>query len=949
MLVSSCSASFHRLRNIYAIMAAVRVMIVPLIVLVFGLFSLTHSLATAQPLLQATASTYGVDKTSAYWLEARLLSPVQDQVVGHTSFFSLQIYNYSQSSRRRDDQGHGNPLPSNILLCLQLRISLNGHSIYDQPLAQSVLECTIGGEHMVPGQNTISVEIQQRSTGTDEGLGIACDQLKNAGDPSLFVRKTITVVSKQESNQQLASIIEMTRSDPEAHKYLAYLFVGMHDRITSNLAQLEAERVVLVKNFTVTPSRRDFKTLHCNSSELGADAEKWQSYPFLQILCGIRYVDHLQSLDSLSEVSYGDHAFVVLNEIIQQSIEGGLECAKSSLSSLQAVRTCTASVMEALLSLVRGSIWIFAESATDPNGVNTVDESIAVLKDSYQFQQVFFRNSPGGTSVDSSENSKEEEVLPGITAWVRVVNLETCCGHMDALEDSFSSSAVISSHVQERATDNDGTARESDVTVSRVISESFVNGRSHILLEHGCFSPDLEAVVLLSSSGTPLINETFLAEDEDRGFLYTGLQLLEVPARSEDAHHIKSSWKLFKGVTAMTFSVQGGHIVHELEPLVQLLYAAHTIRRHSEAALHQLSGNRTQAPALRDLSGSFHQTFIFMAGSLKRMVLSKVNSINANPWVLQMARHILNYVRQEVFAATEILAAHCQSDSSSQSVSICSLARHQSQKFRVVALVTMDHLKEASRSHEDSELAAGVCFERLLLLGRSNSHVRLFGSEHVAESFKHYLYDRLFIRKDVVLPKIIPPIRRLPLKVTIALRPGPSRLILNLPEVVEWLNSQLFIDSEWLLSHIFPFENLLFNEQVEIMANTDIFLAVHGAAIMNCIFMQRGSVAIDVFTGRYVEYFYAAPLRESGVRLLYVFNSAKPNSSHGEDHSYCSSKGNSIPLWCYDVDPLEAADINCFNIRQCSGNIGLEKLKLVVKEAQSHVLSAKYAHLYEEY
>ena len=71
------------------------------------------------------------------------------------------------------------------------------------------------------------------------------------------------------------------------------------------------------------------------------------------------------------------------------------------------------------------------------------------------------------------------------------------------------------------------------------------------------------------------------------------------------------------------------------------------------------------------------------------------------------------------------------------------------------------------------------------------------------------------------------------------------------------------VDVAWLQSHVLYFDNLLFSEQVDIMRSTDLLISVHSAGLINGIFMKSGSVAMQIFNNRFVEFVFAPPLKQS--------------------------------------------------------------------------------------
>jgi hypothetical protein len=213
---------------------------------------------------------------------------------------------------------------------------------------------------------------------------------------------------------------------------------------------------------------------------------------------------------------------------------------------------------------------------------------------------------------------------------------------------------------------------------------------------------------------------------------------------------------------------------------------------------------------------------------------------------------------------------------------------------------------EAGIKHEavptTFSLDHGVCFSELLVLGRANSHVTFIGDAALSEAFKARVYAQVDADEDVdvnvrinaasprfntsaalaaAVPALPTAMRARRLKVVVALRGGPLRMITNFDAVQSALLGSGVVDGPWLLRHVVVMETLSFKSQVGLMRAADVFIAVHGAAVTNGMFMRPGSAVIDIYNGRYLEFYFAPVLRESGVELLHV---VVYNQSDGPSH-----------------------------------------------------------------
>jgi Glycosyltransferase 61 len=125
-----------------------------------------------------------------------------------------------------------------------------------------------------------------------------------------------------------------------------------------------------------------------------------------------------------------------------------------------------------------------------------------------------------------------------------------------------------------------------------------------------------------------------------------------------------------------------------------------------------------------------------------------------------------------------------------------------------------------------------------------------------------------------------------------------------------------------------------FETQAKLLAETDVFITIHGAAIMNSMFMRPGSVVIDVFNGRFLEFIFETTLREMGVKLQYlaVWDNQKSNVTD------CAP----YPEKCVQSTVSYGNDLECLGLRSCSLDIDILALQESLYEAYHHVLSVKW-------
>ena len=77
-------------------------------------------------------------------------------------------------------------------------------------------------------------------------------------------------------------------------------------------------------------------------------------------------------------------------------------------------------------------------------------------------------------------------------------------------------------------------------------------------------------------------------------------------------------------------------------------------------------------------------------------------------------------------------------------------------------------------------------------------------------------------------------------------------------------------------SHVVFIETLSFEEQAMMARASDILVAVHGAALTVGIFMQPGSVVLEVLTSPWYQPFIDVALERFGVRYEHRLMAAMP-------------------------------------------------------------------------
>lgn len=303
-------------------------------------------------------------------------------------------------------------------------------------------------------------------------------------------------------------------------------------------------------------------------------------------------------------------------------------------------------------------------------------------------------------------------------------------------------------------------------------------------------------------------------------------------------------------MSALSLSVSPNHIVHEIEPLIQLLYAA-TIsvypdtrkpgyldtQKHGypdtpkpEYTDNQCNLNEEGSACKKDVHIS--EKYVYIKQRLLRIFIGTMHSSYANDWLISVIGLLSGFWQKRVnsdgkFPTPAPLIYFKEY-----------LIEAMSEVYSDVPRTWATDMKGDGDSEADMKDLDrdGICFDELLLLGRANSHVSFFGDENIASMFKSHVYSHLSIDSTegltvvkgtgifnctsmssiyVCIYGLISTCndyafqylciytftyiflflgfsgRGLFLRVTIVLRPGPSRLITNFEEV-----KRLLMESE---------------------------------------------------------------------------------------------------------------------------------------------------------
>jgi hypothetical protein len=416
---------------------------------------------------------------------------------------------------------------------------------------------------------------------------------------------------------------------------------------------------------------------------------------------------------------------------------------------------------------------------------------------------------------------------------------------------------------------------------------------------------------------------------------------MEIPADASNRSDLQEKiykasqfWQLVPSLTALSCAVHPGHLVHETEPLIQLLYAT-TINVtqynvYEDDSLQNSNYKMCLTEGIEKDKVSLDKKYSYIRHNLKRIILGTLDHTNSIEWLTSYISAIVSIYNdsQDNVSIIEKLPY--------LSVYLKSHLSNLNEEMKMRGVKSSDYNKSSEKEEKDND---GICFEQLLVLGRANSHVKYFGSEDIAMNFKKRIYEQVgeLWSEGRSIEYVRPTdLRAQKMRVTLVLRGGPERTLTNAKEVFATLAHTPFVDTAWLTSHIMTFESLSFATQIHALARTDVLVTVHGAAVFNGIFMRHGSVVIDLLNGPFIEYVFAPALREAGVRLIHV-----PVVNASNQCTSCPWE--TLPDRCRDTDLVDGGDIHCVALRRCSVAVDINLFRAAIYEAYYHILSTKWS------
>jgi hypothetical protein len=796
-----------------------------------------------------------------YAIQLRVVSPTNHTRSREALYFAIKVVDYIDKNMSYGPY----PLPPKLLVretikttpstslndTYELNIAINGASVYNIPMEKCFLDAWLGLENFVMGQNILQLQLRLNST------------------HMVLATEAIILYIESQRNDHFDVLLDFARSNPSHKIHYAYCMSAypfIRDSFYGHSSQ------DLLDRFASLNGKR-FEILLHSSIDASTTGDKPYD-PCNHYKRSFKMVNCHHDLRALLRIPYVDFSFLLVDD------------EAANLSDF-------ISLIDSVARITRRYLLLLA-------GKNLSREFYSTMKRyTYQanqqtFSQLSYRQESGELVAT--------DILPGVTVWL--LNTELYSNRFsDYVMRTIGREGDCWGATEGSPTDCPNIYVDNvNLTASfesRMLYESYKVSRSFMLLENVCYSDTDNFLISFShDQNNSIINETFLAENEDYGFLYLNMRFLTSEINSSFYHEIFQFWPFVHGLSSLSTAVQPGHIAHELEPLLQFYHAFNIAEKTNDSELCSTYHNDIplQNVALDEL-------YYYVYCNLEHLLLSSMTSENSNDWTL---------------SALGLLMKQWQITSSK----VHRRTTHPQLLFR-------DHFFPPI----DDDIDRGICFERLLVLGRSNHHLAFFGDKNLAARFQELAVDALTSGDDAISLQSPQrpnssslPLRERKLRVTLGIRAGPTRLIWNLKELIRHIRSTGLADEEWLGNHILLFDTMTFTEQVMVMRRTDIFIASHGAAILNGIFMMPGSVVIDLKTGPFYEFFFLSSLTESNVQYLQVPMAIPVNFTTQQ----ADCPWHRIPKHCYsakdvnvsgkmDLDMIRIGDdITCVGFREVS-------------------------------
>ena len=418
-----------------------------------------------------------------------------------------------------------------------LRLSVNGKLINFRESSKSNFEYTLS-DGVFDGEgklNELLIEAFISSPSFQDGGD-------NESNRSCGHTKLHLTSLKSNTNKNFESIVSLTRGGAVGH-YSFLLLGAPADSELQLFAHLEAFRLEVLPALALASS----------SSTCG------RTYGF-----GARIVHCLLGVEAIMNIIFVDHAFLWLESIILLA-ESRRRIGASTFTTPEAIITRA-------VQLTRGKVWLFAPLPSSSSAHIVLSSALGAIR----FQQAFFNKEIITGEFEQDEvvwQQQQHGTLMGAWVW-SASDTPSSDGELSHFLgfDYISRGLRVNENNNESENDETVVNPTAEGTGTEVLAENYEAGRAFILLSNVCLTDEASRVVLFnkdltvanSAEGPTLINMTYLAKEEDRGFLYTGLKVQEMHAFDARAVQMRASWPWVRGMTALSLSVSAGHLIHEV-------------------------------------------------------------------------------------------------------------------------------------------------------------------------------------------------------------------------------------------------------------------------------------------------------------------------------------------------------------------------------------------------
>ena len=121
---------------------------------------------------------------------------------------------------------------------------------------------------------------------------------------------------------------------------------------------------------------------------------------------------------------------------------------------------------------------------------------------------------------------------------------------------------------------------------------------------------------------------------------------------------------------------------------------------------------------------------------------------------------------------------------------------------------------------------------------------------------------------------------------------------------------------------------------------SDVLVGVHGAGLLNGLFMPAGSVVVDLLCPHFTELAFATVIFSAGSHYLFVPNTNLSSGGFGIGGSDPPPLA-PPPSACLEGTPTEASALECLAIRNCRLEADVAALEGVVRQAAMLVRNGK--------